>query len=120
MTKWSCGHTANAMCAECYRELAHAAHLLAEENLAFREAEHRDVPALPDLIEFVDALGPYKARLPEWLVEWRARLLESVATGSRAPAPAPPGASDKHQCPHCKWGFMSATILAQHVREKHT
>jgi len=36
--EWSCGHTAGAMCQECYRLLAARAHELAEENLGVREA----------------------------------------------------------------------------------
>jgi hypothetical protein len=90
MTKWSCGHTANATCGECYQELAKAAHLLATENLELREREHREVPALPDLIDFVRILEDDTGALPEWFWQWRARLLEAVATGGRAPAPAEP------------------------------
>jgi hypothetical protein len=29
--EWSCGHVAGSMCAECFRELAAKAHVLAEE-----------------------------------------------------------------------------------------
>lgn len=25
----------------------------------------------------------------------------------------------KHPCPHCKWGFWSPEVLAQHIKEKH-
>lgn len=27
--------------------------------------------------------------------------------------------ADENECPHCHWGFYSASILAQHIREKH-
>ena len=31
--EWTCGHTAGAMCQECYRLLAERAHVLAEQNI---------------------------------------------------------------------------------------
>jgi len=34
---WTCGHKADAMCAECYRLLALKAHELAEENQRLRD-----------------------------------------------------------------------------------
>lgn len=34
--EWSCGHVGGAMCAECYRQLARRAQVLAEENLDLR------------------------------------------------------------------------------------
>lgn len=27
---------------------------------------------------------------------------------------------DKHECPHCHWGFFSDGILKQHIAEKHS
>lgn len=38
---WTCGHTAGAVCAECYRELAAKAHDLAEENIELRHRIER-------------------------------------------------------------------------------
>jgi len=35
--EWTCGHVAGAVCAQCYRELANAAHQLAEENERLHE-----------------------------------------------------------------------------------
>ena len=35
--EWTCGHVAGAVCAQCYRELANAAHQLAEENERLRD-----------------------------------------------------------------------------------
>jgi len=34
--EWSCGHVGGAMCAECFRILAHKAHKLAEEVAELR------------------------------------------------------------------------------------
>ena len=36
-SEWTCGHTASAMCAECYRLLARRAHKLADDNERLRE-----------------------------------------------------------------------------------
>jgi hypothetical protein len=37
ISEWSCGHTAGAVCAECYRRLANKANELAEEVQALRD-----------------------------------------------------------------------------------
>jgi septal ring factor EnvC (AmiA/AmiB activator) len=34
---WTCGHKAGAMCAQCYRELAHRANELAADNERLRQ-----------------------------------------------------------------------------------
>jgi len=39
--EWTCGHTAGAMCQECYRLLAERAHVLAEQNLDLSEQNIR-------------------------------------------------------------------------------
>jgi hypothetical protein len=38
---WTCGHLANSVCAECYRELAEKANMLAEECERLLEENHQ-------------------------------------------------------------------------------
>jgi len=38
VAEWTCGHTAGAVCAECYRLLAQRANQLAEEHMRTLEA----------------------------------------------------------------------------------
>jgi hypothetical protein len=50
------------------------------------------------------------------MFEIRARLCDVIAEAEGVEHSTP---NDKHQCPHCRWGFISAHVLARHIREKH-
>ena len=39
MQRWACGHVAPGMCSQCYTELVHKAHLVAEELVETKERQ---------------------------------------------------------------------------------